>query len=164
MVIASGVSAVLDRAKSAGAEASELLAPLHDSAALAAQLVGLLGLNAEAAGVASQQGEAADVVVAHLQPAGSVPWEPSACDELAAALNTLVQQLVACPDVAQRLYLVLLLGRNEPAHWGHVPTLPVHLAHLRPEQSCATQRHGAIECVPAALALAHQMAERLAAQ
>ena len=150
MAVASGVGVVLDRAKDTGVSAAELAAPLHDSAALTAQLLGLLGLNGEPGGAAPPRDEAADVVVAHLQPAGSTPWEASACDELAAAMDALVQQLLACPDVAQRLYVVLLLGRNEPAQAGRVPSLPAHLAHLRPEQSCAAQQHGAVECVPAA--------------
>ena len=154
VVVASGVGPVLDAARDGGAEAVELLSPLHDSAPLAAQLVGLLRLD-----VSSPRDEAADVVVAHVQPPGSAPWEPSACSELAAAVDALVQQLVACPDVAQRLYLVLLLGRNEPAPVGGVPSLPAHLAHLRPEQSCTAQKPGAIECVHVALALVHATAE-----
>ena len=154
MVVASGAGPVLDAARDCGAEAVELLSPLHDNAPLASQLVGLLGLD-----VAAPRDEAADVVVAHMQPVGSAPWEPSACNELAAAVDALVQQLVACPDVAQRLYLVLLLGRNEPAPVGGIPLLPAHLAHLRPEQSCTAQQPGAIECVPVALVLMHAKAE-----
>lgn len=148
MTVASGDAAVRACAADAGAAAAELVAPVHDDAALAAQFAELLGLDGARGGDEAQRSEAADVVVAHLQPAGGTPWQPSACGALAAALDSLVQKLAACPDVAPRLYLVLLLGRSEAVHAACVPsTLPPHLAHMRPEQSFVAQRLGGLECV-----------------
>ncbi len=89
------------------------------------------------------------MVLAHLQPAGGAPWQQGACDASAAALDALLRELVACSDVAERLYIVLLLGRCDAAQPSCAPpSLPAHLAHLRPEQSYTAQRRGGIECVP----------------
>ena len=139
MVVASGVAAVRACAAGAGASAAELV---QDSG-LTVQLLGLLGLGGD------PESDAADVVLAHVRPAASAPWQPAACDASAAAVDALLRTLLECPDVAQRLYVVLLLGRCDAAPEMAPRALPAHLSHLRPTQSFSAQLHGEAECVSA---------------